>query len=165
MNELIAHYQLTPHPEGGYFRETHRAGAKIPGTNRSVLTAIYYLLPQGQRSALHRLDADELWHFYRGNPLLVIELQPGGPAKITRLGADHRNGEQLQHVVPAGTWFGALPDRSPASSGPGALAGTEYSLVGCTVAPGFEFSHFELGKRDELLSQFSESRELILALT
>src|SRR6476660_1169943 len=77
VNELIAHYQLSPHPEGGYFRETYRAGAKIPGTQRSLSTAIYYLLPAGQRSRLHKIGADEVWHFYRGDPLLVVELQAG----------------------------------------------------------------------------------------
>jgi predicted cupin superfamily sugar epimerase len=171
VNELIEHYQLTPHPEGGYFRETYR-GAKVPGTNRSASTAIYYLLPEGQRSTLHRIGADEVWHFYRGDPLLVVELQPGGPAKITRLGPDHRKGEQLQHVVPAGTWFGAMP--APGSPLAQPDSGTldrrseprkGYSLVGCTVAPGFEFSDFELGDRDRLLSQFSECEEAVLSLT
>jgi hypothetical protein len=154
VRELIAHYQLSPHPEGGYFRETYRAEAKVPGTNRSLSTAIYYLLPAGQRSLLHKIGADELWHFYLGDPLLVIELQPGGPAKITRLGPDHSRGELLQHVVPAGTWFGAMP-----------APGSKYSFVGCTVSPGFEFSDFELGDRDRLLSQFSECREAVLSLT
>jgi hypothetical protein len=154
VHELIEHYRLSPHPEGGYFRETYRAGAMVPGTTRSLSTAIYYLLPAGQRSLLHKIGADEVWHFYLGDPLLVVELQPLGPAKITRLGPDHRNGEQLQHVVPAGTWFGAMP--APAS---------KFSFVGCTVSPGFEFSDFQLGTRDELLSQFSECREAVLSLT
>lgn len=154
MNELIAHYQLSPHPEGGYFRETYRAEAKLPGTARSLSTAIYYLLPAGERSLLHRIGADEVWHFYRGDPLLVIELRAGGPPKVTRLGADHRKGEQLQHVVPAGTWFGAMP-----------APGSQFSLVGCTVSPGFEFSDFELGQREALLSQFSECKEAVLSLT
>ena len=152
VEHLITDYQLVPHPEGGYFRETYRAAATVPGAGRSLSTAIYYLLPAGQRSRLHRIDADEVWHFYRGDPLLVIELQPGAPAKVTRLGRER--GEHLQHVVPAGTWFGAMP-----------APGSAFSLVGCTVSPGFEFSTFELGGRGELLAQFPQARELIEQLT
>ena len=152
MEQLIAAYHLTPHPEGGYFRETYRSAATLPGTTRSLCTAIYYLLPSGQRSLLHRIGADEVWHFYLGDPLLVVELQPHGAAKVTRLGRGE--GEQLQHVVPAGTWFGALP-----------AMGSAYSLVGCTVSPGFEFSDFEIGQRAELLRQFPGARESIEALT
>ncbi|MDP2273989.1 MAG: cupin domain-containing protein [Archangium sp.] len=152
MDQLIADYQLTPHPEGGYFRETYRSKQTLAGSGRSLSTAIYYLLPAGQRSLLHRIGADEVWHFYRGDPLLVIELQPGAAAKVTRLGCER--GELLQYVVPAGTWFGALP-----------APGSRYSLVGCTVSPGFEFSDFELGKRDALLAQFPEAREHVEALT
>lgn len=152
MDQLIADYQLSPHPEGGYFRETYRSAAKVPGTTRSLSTAIYYLLPAGERSLLHRISADEVWHFYLGDPLLVVELQPRGPAKVTRLGRGH--GELLQHVVPAGTWFGAMP-----------AMGSAYSLVGCTVSPGFEFEDFELGQRADLLRQFPESRESIETLT
>ncbi|MDP3158039.1 MAG: cupin domain-containing protein [Archangium sp.] len=152
MDQLIADYQLAPHPEGGYFRETYRSKQTLAGSGRSLSTAIYYLLPAGQRSLLHRIGADEVWHFYRGDPLLVIELQPGAAAKVTRLGRER--GELLQYVVPAGTWFGALP-----------APGSRYSLVGCTVSPGFEFSDFELGKRDALLAQFPEAREHVEALT
>lgn len=149
MHQLIADYALQPHPEGGYFRETYRAEAKLPGTDRSVCTAIYYLLPAGQRSRLHRIDADELWHFYRGDPLLIVELRAEGPAKVTSLSSDHP-----QHLVPAGTWFGALP-----------AEGSQWSLVGCTVAPGFDFAHFELGGRAALTGQFPHAGELIARLT
>lgn len=149
MQQLIADYALQPHPEGGYFRETYRAETTLPGTARSVCTAIYYLLPAGQRSSLHRIDADELWHFYRGDPLLIVELRPEGPAKVTALSSDHP-----QHLVPAGTWFGALP-----------AEGSKWSLVGCTVAPGFDFAHFELGTRAALTAGFPHARELIARLT
>ena len=152
MEPLIAAHRLTPHPEGGYFRETYRSEAKLPGTTRSLSTAIYYLLPAGQRSLLHRIGADEVWHFYLGDPLLVVELQPRGPAKLTRLGRGQ--GEHLQHVVPAGTWFGAIP-----------AMGSAYSFMGCTVSPGFEFSDFEIGARAKLLAAFPEARESIETLT
>jgi predicted cupin superfamily sugar epimerase len=148
IERLVAELQLSAHPEGGFFRETYRAAATLPGTSRSVSTAIFYLLGAGQRSRLHRIDADEVWHFYRGDPLEVIELTPDG-ARVTRLSADHP-----QHVVFAGTWFGARP-----------AAGSQYSLVGCTVSPGFEFAHFELGARAELLTAFPRAREVIEALT
>lgn len=153
MEKLIREYQLQPHPEGGSFRETYRSAATLPGSSRSLSTAIYYLLPAGQRSLLHRIGADEVWHFYLGDPLLVVELQAGA-AKITRLGRDHTRGEHLQHVVPAGTWFGALP-----------APGSTFSFVGCTVSPGFEFSDFAIGKRAELLAQFPDARESIEQLT
>ena len=149
VEHLIRDYGLQPHPEGGYFRETYRSPAKLVGTERSVSTAIYYLLPEGQRSSLHRIDADELWHFYRGDPLLIVELQPGGPAKLTRLSAEHP-----QHLVPAGTWFGSMP-----------ASGSAYCFVGCTVSPGFEFAHFELGSRDALIAEFPHAKELITRLT
>lgn len=154
MDQLIADYQLVQHPEGGYYRETYRSQATLPGTARSFSTAIYYLLPAGQRSLLHRIGADEVWHFYLGDPLLVIELRSGAPAKVTLLGQERARGEVLQHVVPAGTWFGAMP-----------APGSRYSFVGCTVSPGFEFSDFALGDRDVLLSQFPEARAEIEALT
>lgn len=149
VEHLIRDYRLQPHPEGGYFRETYRAATTIPGTQRSVCTAIYYLLPAGQRSSLHRIDADELWHFYRGDPLHVVELQEGAPAKVTELSAEHP-----QHLVRAGTWFGSLP-----------APGSAWSLVGCTVSPGFEFAHFELGTRAALSAQFPLAVELINRLT
>ena len=146
---LIAEYRLAPHPEGGWYRETWRAAQCLPGTQRSVGTAIFFLLPSGARSRLHRIDADEVWHFYRGDPLVVVELQPGAPAKQTVVSAQHP-----QHVVPAGTWFGAMP-----------APGSAFSLVGCTVAPAFEFSAFELGSRDALLTAFPHARDLVLELT
>jgi predicted cupin superfamily sugar epimerase len=149
MERLIAELNLAPHPEGGYFRETYRAQALLPGSARSVCTAILYLLGAGQRSTLHSIDADEVWHFYRGDPLEVVELVPGAPARVTRLSPTHP-----QHVVPAGTWFGARP-----------APGSAWSLVGCTVSPGFEFSGFELGTREALLRAFPEAAADVEALT
>jgi len=149
VHPLVHSLQLQPHPEGGFFRETYRAPAVIPGTRRSVSTAILYLLEAGQRSTLHRIDADEVWHFYEGDPLQVIELQASGPAKITTLSREHP-----QHVVPTGVWFGSIP-----------ASGSRFSLVGCTVSPGFEFEHFEIGSRAALLAQFPEARAQIELLT
>jgi hypothetical protein len=143
MDDLVRAYGLSAHPEGGYFRETYRSAALVPGTTRALCTAIYFLLPAGTWSRLHRIGADEIWHFYEGGPLVVAELDPAGQLRETRLGRDRARGEVLQHVVPAGTWFGAYPD-----------VDTAFSLVGCTVSPGFLFEDFELARRDALLASF-----------
>jgi predicted cupin superfamily sugar epimerase len=149
VHQLIRDLDLQPHPEGGYYKETYRAARLLEGTTRSVCTAIYYLLAEGQRSRLHRIDADELWHFYRGDPLVIVELQPGQGPRLTELSYQHP-----QHLVPAGTWFGALPAGS-----------SLWSLVGCTVSPGFEFSSFELGDRATLERAFPLALAMISRLT
>jgi predicted cupin superfamily sugar epimerase len=148
VQELIERYGLGPHPEGGWYRETYRAARTLPGTQRSVCTAILYLLAQGQRSRLHRIDADEIWHFHGGDRLHVIELVPGAPARVHVLSA-----EQPQVIIPAGSWFGAMP-------APGSL----WTLCGCTVSPGFEFSAFEVGDTAQLLAEFPLAKPQILAL-
>lgn len=146
-------YGLGEHPEGGYFRETYRAEGVIPGTGRNFSTAVYYLLAAGQRSRLHRLKSDELWHFYLGGPLAVEQLFPDGRTETVLLGQDAAAGQRLQHAVPAGCWFGAWP-----------AEGTAFSLVGCTVAPGFDFADFELGDRERLLKAFPGAADLIRKL-
>jgi predicted cupin superfamily sugar epimerase len=150
--ELVDRYQLQPHPEGGHFRETYRAPRGANG--RSASTAIYFLLPKGARSKLHRLKSDEVWHFYLGGPLVVVEISPKGQITETRLGHNHARGEVLQHVVPAGHWFGAYP-----------ATGSAYSFVGCTVAPGFEFDEFELAQREELVESYPHADGIIRLLT
>lgn len=151
--ELIRIYDLKPHPEGGFFRESYRAAGRTQD-DRSLSTAIYFLLPAGHRSRLHRIKADELWHFYLGGPLTVAQILPDGWTETVTLGPDAANGQLSQHAVPAGCWFGAYPE-----------AGTEFSFVGCTVAPGFEFSDLELGDRAALLKRYPGARELIEKLT
>ncbi|GAB2176450.1 cupin domain-containing protein [Dongia sp. agr-C8] len=158
VSELIDRLQLTPHPEGGWFRETYRASetvaaAALPrrfGGARSISTAIHFLLEAGQCSRLHRIKADEVWHFYAGDPLDVVEIDAAGSLKTTRLGGDLL----YQHVVPAGSWFGA----SPAEGG-------RFCLVGCTVAPGFDFADFELADRDALLAEYPRHQDWIRRLT
>jgi len=103
---------------------------------------------------LHRLKSDEIWHFYLGGPLTLVEISGDGQMNKTRMGHDILNNQKLQHVVPAGRWFGAYPDD-----------GTEYSLVGCTLSPGFDFRDFEIGKQDELLHDYPATGDLILKLT
>jgi len=153
---LIRALELRPHPEGGYFRETYRS-SRLDAGGRCASTMIYFLLPPGQVSRLHRIDADEGWHLYLGGPLMIYELneeRPHAPPRTTTLGTRIDYGEQPQHVVPAGRWFGAAlaPD-------------ARYALVGCTVAPGFEFSAFELGDAAVLEARFPQAVELIRRLT
>ena len=148
MEELIEHFGLAPHPEGGWYRETYRATATLAGTSRSVCTAILYLLGASERSRLHRIDADEIWHFHHGDPLHVVQLVPGSGARVHLLSV-----ERPQLVIPAHSWFGAMP-----------APGSRWTLAGCTVSPGFEFSAFELGSAEELLAEFPLAREHILAL-
>jgi hypothetical protein len=127
-DDIIRLLGLRPHPEGGHFRETFRDERYLEG--RAASTAIYFLLAAGERSHWHRVDAAEIWHFYAGAPL---ELSMAGAAerRIVRLGADLAGGERPQTVVRAGAW------QSARSLG-------AWTLVGCTVAPGFEFAGFEL---------------------
>jgi hypothetical protein len=156
VEDLVRDLGLLPHPEGGFYHETYRAARQV-GDGRAASTMIYFLLPAGHVSRLHRIDADEGWHHYLGGALEIFELdeaRPDGPPDITRLGKDLSRGERVQHVVPAGRWFGAAP-----------AAGVPYALVGCTVAPGFEFSRFELGTRGALLAKFPAAAALVERLT
>ncbi|MEI2772808.1 MAG: cupin domain-containing protein [Candidatus Competibacter sp.] len=145
--EWIAYLQLEPHPEGGYFRRSYTAELTLALPDRAgprpVATAIYYLLKSGQRSRLHRLKSDELWHFYTGSPLTVHVLDSEGRYVARRLGADPTADQRFQLAIHAGCWFGATVD-DPAG----------FSLVGCTVAPGFDFADFELANRSALVRQY-----------
>lgn len=160
--DLIERLSLVPHPEGGFFRETYRAAfqlgaqALLPQFTgmRHASTAIYYLLTAGDRSRFHRIRSDEIWHFYQGDPLQVVEITEAGDISATLLGSDIAAGQVLQHVVPAGRWFGACP-----------AAGSRFSLVGCTVSPGFDFADFEMAERAALLSTYPQLQDWITRLT
>ncbi len=161
--DWINHLGLESHPEGGYFRESYRAVGIISsqalpthfrGGDRCYGTAIYFLLKSGQISALHRIQSDEVWHFYAGSGLTVVVIAPDGGRTDLQLGADFAQGEQFQAWVPAGSWFGAYV-RDPDS----------YALVGCTVAPGFDFRDFEMGQRADLIQQFPQHSGIISQLT
>ena len=128
-DEVIALLELAPHPEGGHFRETFRDAVSVNGA-RSASTAIYFLLREGEVSRWHRVDAAEAWHWYAGAPLLLA-IADGAGRRTTTLGADLAAGQRPQAVVPAHAWQQAHS------------LGT-WTLVGCTVAPGFEFAAFEL---------------------
>jgi predicted cupin superfamily sugar epimerase len=160
--EWIEGLRLQRHPEGGYYRETYRsaegvAKAVLPdrfGGDRAFSTAIYFLLAGDDFSALHRIKSDEVWHFYDGAPLTVHVIDPAGRYAAIKLGRSLADGEVPQAVVPAGWLFGA------------SLGGRgSYALVGCTVAPGFDFDDFELPGREDLCRQYTQHRALIELLT
>ena len=147
---------LEPHPEGGAYVETYRSPARHAGdaagfpTGRCFATGIYFLVPAGEFSALHRIRSDELWHFYYGAPLEIVVLDGAGELAVKTLGLALEQGQAPQHVVAAGAWFGAS-----------VATDTGYALVGCTVSPGFDFCDFELAKRDELSALYPEHAPLI----
>jgi uncharacterized protein len=130
---IIAQLGLQPHPEGGRYRETFR-DIRCDADGRSFSTAIYFLLARGERSHWHRIDAVEVWHYYAGQALTLKIADEDGPRSV-RLGPDLAAGEQPQAIVPAHAWQAAE------STG-------DWTLVGCTVAPGFEFAKFEMAPND-----------------
>ncbi len=161
--DWIKRLGLESHPEGGYFRETYRASGIIPGQvlpssfaggDRVFSTGIYFLLKSGQSSALHRIQSDELWHFYAGSGLTIVTLASTGERRDLLLGSNFEEGEQFQAWVPAGSWFGAY-----------VTSADSYALVGCTVAPGFDFRDFEMGERQSLIDQFPQHQDIISRLT
>ncbi|MFB6274464.1 MAG: cupin domain-containing protein [Salinibacter sp.] len=158
----IDHLDLESHPEGGYFRETYRTDESIPQQAlpdrfegpRDVATLIYFLLPAESFSALHRIQQDEVWHFYAGAPITLHQITPDGTYTTQTLGRDVTDGQQLHTVVPAETWFGATVD-----------ADEDYGLAGCTTAPAFEFADFELADRTALTETFPQHEGVVERLT
>ena len=161
VQNLVQQFNMLPHPEGGYYKETYRSAEIINKDalptrfdgNRYFSTAIYFLLEQGNFSAFHKIKSDECWHFYAGQSLLVYVLQPDGSLGIIRLGNNIAAGETFQYVVPANCWFASEP--APES---------DFSFVGCTVAPGFDFADFELAKANELIQLFPQHQSIIQRL-
>lgn len=158
---FIKHLQLQPHPEGGFFKETYRSTGIIssqclpPEFNGdcNYSTAIYFLLQQGDFSAFHRIKSDECWHFYEGSTLLIHVIDEEGNYSCIRLGKKIHEGETFQFVVPARSWFASEP--SPE---------TKFSLVGCTVAPGFDFADFEMRDAQTLSNLYPQHHSLIYRL-
>jgi predicted cupin superfamily sugar epimerase len=158
--DIIARLELAPHPrEGGYFRETYRAdeaaapAARYAGA-RSAATAIYYLLTPATVSALHRLASDEVFHFYAGDPVEQLRLHPDGRGEIVVIGNDIMRGLRPQTVVPRGVWQGAR-----------LAPGGRFALLGCTVAPGFDYADYGEGERADLVAAYPQFRDLIATLT
>ncbi|HQN20236.1 MAG TPA: cupin domain-containing protein [Syntrophobacteraceae bacterium] len=158
----IEELNLSKHPEGGYYRQTYRSKESVRKEHlpdrfsgpRAFSTAIYYLLPGDEVSRFHRLQSDEVWHFHAGSSLTLYIIDDEGSLVQMELGASIERGEALQVVIGAGKWFGALVN-DPAS----------YSLVGCTVSPGFEYEDFEIGDRQDLIQKFPRHHRIIEKLT
>jgi predicted cupin superfamily sugar epimerase len=159
--QLVELYNLQPHPEGGYFKETYRATESINAEalpkrftgDRRIATGIYFLLEGEQFSAFHRIKSDEMWHFYAGHALNIYVIHLSGELEIIRLGSDVLDGQTFQAVVPANCWFASRP----------AIKNT-YSFVGCTVAPGFDFEDFEMADKISLSNEYPRNETLISAL-
>ena len=161
INLLIQKYNLEPHPEGGWYKQTYKSNEQIApealperfSARRAFSTAIYFLLERGNFSAFHRIKSDECWHFYAGEPLFIYIIEQTGELKIISLGNDHEKGQSFQYVVPANCWFASRP--APES---------EYCFVGCTVSPGFEFDDFELANATELSTIYPQHKPIIIEL-
>jgi predicted cupin superfamily sugar epimerase len=158
----VERLRLEPHPEGGYFRQTYRSQVTIArealpagfGGARAASTAIYFLLEGKNFSAFHRLRSDEVWHFYVGAPVIVHVIEPSGKYSSITLGSDPDAGQVLQAVVPAGRWFAShVADWK------------SFAVVGCTVAPGFDFEDFDMGKLAKLVAEYPQHQEVIQRLT
>ncbi|MDJ0645604.1 MAG: cupin domain-containing protein [Flavobacteriaceae bacterium] len=162
IKEIIKQLNLQPHPEGGYFKETYRSEGEITIDNletsysgkRNYSTCIYFLLTSNSFSAFHRIHQDEVWHFYKGSPILLHLISKKGDYSNITIGADLTSNQVPQFVVPGGFWFAAE-----------VMDTDSFSLVGCTVAPGFHFDDFELLERDELISKYPQHQEIITKLT
>ena len=160
--EIIKKLGLKPHPEGGYFKETYRSLGKINKDSlhstyngkRSYSTCIYFLLTSDTFSAFHKIKQDEIWHFYDGSPIILHTISETGNHHEYTIGRDFSKGEIPQLVVPGNHWFAAE-----------VINKNDYSLVGCTVSPGFDFSDFELPTRKELITKFPASESLITEFT
>ena len=162
ITQIIKKLSLQPHPEGGFFRETYRSKGVIKADSldtsyqgeRNYSTCIYFLLISDMFSAFHRILQDEIWHFYDGSPIELYSITKDGIYTTTVIGRDIEKGEIPQFVVPGGSWFAASVIRDD-----------DYTLVGCTVAPGFDFLDFELAVRCELITKFPQHKEIITRLT
>jgi uncharacterized protein len=159
---IINSLNLLPHPEGGWYREVFRSDEIIPLSSlperykspHCFSTSIYFLLEKGDFSAFHRISSDETWHFYMGSPLIIYCIQHDGSIQQVLLGNILAEGQILQYTIPRNYWFAAKIQGN-----------SDFSLVGCTVAPGFEFQDFELGQRQILTDLYPQHASLIAELT
>ena len=158
----INHLQLQSHPEGGYFRQMYQSDETLTAKTlperyageRTCSTSIYFLLTETGFSAFHRLQSDEVWHFYTGDPVEIYVIGETGEMQTLLLGPDPSKGQHFQLTVPHNHWFAARVEKAEG-----------FALVGCTVAPGFHFEDFELAERDKLVEQYPRHVALIGKLT
>jgi len=162
VEDLVKKLDLAPHPEGGYYKEVYRSEEKINqmglperfAGDRNFATSIYFLIEKNNFSALHKIKSDETWHFYYGDTLEVIEIDEEGNLNKTLVGNDLEQGEVFQYTVKANTWFGSRVKQEG-----------KFSLVGCTVAPGFDFEDFVMGERKDLIGWFPRHKNIIQEMT
>ena len=153
---MITQLDLQPHPEGGYYRQTYASTALMPD-GRAAATAILFLLTHDDPSNFHRFDAEEMWHFYAGDALTVHVIDEVGAYSTLSIGPDFEAGQVFQAVVKPNVWFGSSVDAASDAKG--------WSLVGCTVTPGFSFDGFELADRATMLAAFPDHADIITRLT
>ncbi len=148
----IKNLDMIPHVEGGYFKESFLSDEIVKG-NKKLWSSIYFLLKTGEVSNFHRLKSDEMWYYHDGEALTIYMISPDGTLITKQLGKNIEKGEYPQVLVPKGYIFGS------------AMNNDGFALVGCMVAPGFEFSDFELFKREDLLTKYPDHTDIILKLT
>lgn len=159
---LIHTLNLQPHPEGGYYRETYRSEGEINQESlneiylgkRNYSTCIYFLLTSETFSAFHKIHQDEIWHYYDGSPLNLHIISPQGEYSKIIIGREIENGQVPQFIVKGGNWFAA-----------DIINDDDFTLLGCTVSPGFDYNDFELAKRNELIEKFPQHKKIIAELT
>lgn len=154
IEQIINQFELLPHPEGGFYKETYRSETKCNNGTRSLSTVIYFLLRSEDVSHFHRIKSDEIWYYHGGSPLIVHSIDENGRYHAQKVGMNLKNNEIPQYLVPKNTIFGST-----------VLEKNSYSLVSCSVSPGFEFEDFELFKRDELIQIYPNHSEIIYRLT
>jgi predicted cupin superfamily sugar epimerase len=162
VENIIKELELQPHPEGGYFKETYRSIGVIEqgslGQNfngdRNYATCIYFLLTSDTFSAFHRIQQDEIWHFYQGSAIHLHTISESGEHQEFLIGKDFSAGQRPQLIVPGNHWFAAA-----------VIEKNAYALVGCTVSPGFDFGDFELADRKEMVQAFPQHKKLIMRFT
>ncbi|PKV52259.1 hypothetical protein ATE84_4368 [Aquimarina sp. MAR_2010_214] len=162
LEKIVKKLDMNPHPEGGFYKETYRSEGVIPkqilskefNGKRKYCTAIYFLLTSDNFSAFHKINQDEIWHYYEGSSLFVHVIDLEGKYHCYSVGLNLDEGELPQLVVPAGCWFASSVKNE-----------NSYSLVGCTVSPGFDFDDFELGERKKLVQQFPKYEDVIIHYT
>ena len=160
--EIIRLFELKPHPEGGFFKETYRSDEKFPAhalpsryhSDRYLYTAIYYLLTEESFSVMHRIQTDELLHFYLGDPVYILQLHPDGHAETKIMGNNIASGHSPQCLIPRGIWQGAR-----------LVEGGRFALMGTTTTPGFDFEDFEIGESQKLKQLYPDQRHVIERFT
>ena len=154
IQEIIDHLGMIEHPEGGFYKETYRSNELCLNNSRNLKTVIYFLLRSEDVSHFHRIKSDEIWYFHAGSPLIVHSIDPKGCYIQQKLGTNFKNGEIPQYLVSKNTIFGSS-----------VLEKNSYSLVSCSVSPGFDFDDFELFKRNDLIKKYPEHLKIISKLT